>query len=67
MQDIASIGGSGGGSKKPAPAIQAQQDLQAKRDAVHTQERSKILEKATGTGLLGQKIGGMGNKVNVSA
>ncbi|VAX15686.1 hypothetical protein MNBD_NITROSPINAE03-794 [hydrothermal vent metagenome] len=66
MQDIASVGGSGGPSKS-APAIQAQQDLQAQRDAVHTQERSKVLERTTGTGLLGQKMGGMGNKVDVNA
>lgn len=63
MQDIAPVGGSG----KPAPAIQTQQDLQAKRDEVHTQERSKVLERTTGTGLLGQKIGGLGAKVDLSA
>jgi len=67
MPDTASVGGFSGGSNKPAPAIQAKQDLQAKRDAVHTQERNKVLERTTGTGLLGQKIGGLGNKVDLSA
>lgn len=63
MATVASVGG----ARETPPAVQAQQDLQAKRDAVHTQERSDFLEKSSGTGLLGQKMSGMGGKIDVSA
>ncbi len=63
MATIASVGG----AKETPPAVQAQQDLQAKRDEVHLEERNKFLIKTTGTGLLGQKIGGMGGKIDISA
>ncbi len=55
------------GKSDQSPAIQAMQELQAKRNEVHNEERNKYLEKNTGTGLLGQKIGGLGGKVDFLA
>ncbi len=55
------------GKSDQSPAIQAMRELQDKRNEVHTEERNKFLEKNTGTGLLGQKIGGLGGKIDFLA
>ncbi|VAX15928.1 hypothetical protein MNBD_NITROSPINAE02-1291 [hydrothermal vent metagenome] len=60
MADVGAVGGNDGLNEMVAKI----KDLQSQRAEVHRAERSKFLEKQTGSPLLGQKISGLGQSID---